>query len=727
LRAVHLFFWSRTPYWDGLFLDELYHHLWAQKIAAGEILPKSVFFRAPLYPYLMAAIYRVFGAEPGAVRIFQNLFGLVSVIFFWKLSHRIFKDARLAALATFLWAINPLQIFYESRLLLDSVVSAGTVILFYLAIETRFVRRDFLIFLTGFWLGILGITRPTVLVFAPVIFLYFWRYFKFRAAVIFVGLIFPIAPVSLFNYINGDRVLIASQGGINFYIGNNPQSDGASAIVPEFGYNWRYVDCVKAAQDSVGRPLLPSEVSKFYWRRGFLFWKKSPAKAFLLLLKKIALFFNGAEIGNNGNIYFLTRRTPLFVLIYLGLGWGLLLPLALAGVFYRKIENKALLGASFLAYSGVVVIFFVCSRFKLPVIPLLTIFSAAGVGTLADWIRRGKFLPLAGILLAGVAANIDYFHWRRTDDPLSHFALGNIYLRRGEDFLAKHEYETALGQNPTMRGVNLNLGALYFREGKIDSAVAHFRREVNIGGEKCRALSNLGVIARMRGDSASALLFGEQAYKLCPSDPAVVFNYAFSLYLYGRYHLADSILADFAELYPDDPRVLNLWGVVNLALGDTAAAEELFRDVLSVPPKSFVQMYDLGTIYSEQSGLGGSPEKIKSRAYFNLGQILMGRKKVSGAAQMFALAVQLDPSFARGWFALGAIALAKNDLENAEKYLKQALKNGERSPELFFNLAAVKIRQDEPDSAVYYLRRALEVDPNFLPARYALERLSAGG
>ena len=43
----------------------------------------------------------------------------------------------------------------------------------------------------------------------------------------------PIGGVTLYNATaGGDLVLIASQGGVNFYIGNNERSDGRTAIVP---------------------------------------------------------------------------------------------------------------------------------------------------------------------------------------------------------------------------------------------------------------------------------------------------------------------------------------------------------------------------------------------------------------------------------------------------------------------------------------------------------------
>jgi len=57
------------------------------------------------------------------------------------------------------------------------------------------------------------------------------RYFTVEALLFAAGLVLPIIPVTLHNALVGhDFVPIASQGGVNFYIGNNPVADGYTAI-----------------------------------------------------------------------------------------------------------------------------------------------------------------------------------------------------------------------------------------------------------------------------------------------------------------------------------------------------------------------------------------------------------------------------------------------------------------------------------------------------------------
>ena len=102
-------------------------------------------------------------------------------------------------------------------------------------------------------------------------------------------------------------MLIASQGGINFYIGNNKHATGATAVMPEFGATWQYADCEYLAKRETGRlgqNMKPSEVSSFYYRRALRSMSEDPGRWLGLILKKLSYFWNSYEISNNQNLYF---------------------------------------------------------------------------------------------------------------------------------------------------------------------------------------------------------------------------------------------------------------------------------------------------------------------------------------------------------------------------------------------------------------------------------------
>ena len=97
-----------------------------------------------------------------------------------------------------------------------------------------------------------------------------------------------------------DPVFIASQGGINFFIGNHPAADGTTAYVPGIGSGLTstHEAPARAASQEAGRPLRPSEVSAHWFRKGLAFWRERPGDALALYARKVGLVWNRRELPN---------------------------------------------------------------------------------------------------------------------------------------------------------------------------------------------------------------------------------------------------------------------------------------------------------------------------------------------------------------------------------------------------------------------------------------------
>ena len=72
IRAVHIWQIRDAPFFPLLMGDAHSYHAWAQQLAAGDWVGSDVFYQAPLYPYFLAAVYSVLGADPLATRIVQQ-------------------------------------------------------------------------------------------------------------------------------------------------------------------------------------------------------------------------------------------------------------------------------------------------------------------------------------------------------------------------------------------------------------------------------------------------------------------------------------------------------------------------------------------------------------------------------------------------------------------------------------------------------------------------------
>src|SRR4026207_111775 len=67
---VRLAHWAAVrgePFFAQLAMDSQEYDRWAQAIAGGDWLGSQVFFQAPLYPYLVAAVYAIAGRSLDAI------------------------------------------------------------------------------------------------------------------------------------------------------------------------------------------------------------------------------------------------------------------------------------------------------------------------------------------------------------------------------------------------------------------------------------------------------------------------------------------------------------------------------------------------------------------------------------------------------------------------------------------------------------------------------------
>jgi len=153
--------WFGYPLVDSLTND---------RIALGLLRdgPSGGFFRPPLYPGLLAALYRVFGHQAAVVVGFQFLLGLAALVPAYRLGERWFGPA--AALAgVWIGACYPLRIFFEGETL-DVTLFTFLFILatwkLWQALEQGSRPR---LLLSGALFGAAVLTRPNALIALPFI------------------------------------------------------------------------------------------------------------------------------------------------------------------------------------------------------------------------------------------------------------------------------------------------------------------------------------------------------------------------------------------------------------------------------------------------------------------------------------------------------------------------------------------------------------------------------
>ncbi len=742
LRLVYLLQIKNNPHFFSPTMDPLYHDVWAQNIAGGNWVGGKVFFRAPFYAYFLAVVYKIFGHNYIIPRLIQHVIGSFSCVLVYFLAKKLF-NRKVAIVSGLIAASYGMLLYFEGELLLDSFLVFFDLLLILFLLKATESPKFYRWFFCGIILGFSAITRPNILFFIPFVWLWIFLIFKQKmpfkkiltySASFLLGSILIISPVTLRNLIAGeDLVLIASQGGINFYIGNNKNSDGISAIF--YKEDWQYRDFQQMAEKETGESLKPSEISNFYYRKGIGFVSKNPSQALKLYVKKLYLFWNRFEISNNQDIYFFQRYSPL--IRTLPLGFWLIGPLGLVGMILsmlvgnglvknrsarlKDLRKKASLPILFVfSYMVTVVMFFVTARFRLPVIPILIIFSGFALVWFVDRAFKKDFssfklffLTLAPFL---ILTNSNAYHLGVGDFSQAHFSLGNVYLKEGKLDLALIEYDSVLATNPHLGRVHLNRGMVFFRKGEFEKAEKEFLTELQVNPKEDKAYNNLSAIYLQQGLHDKAEQMARKAVQLGGYSANAYMNLAMSYWKDGKIHKAKEILGQgLKNIQP--------FFEGELLLGEIYQAEAKFDSAINrfekiIHPPLFYRdvAYDLETL-----ALKGDPYRLESshlqaKAHFNLGTIYMQRGEPDLAQAHLLQAISLKPDFAEAYANLGILYDHTGRGGEAVSLLNQAISLDPENAVYHYNLGLAYAKQSRLKAAKTEFQTSLQFDPSLTEA-----------
>ncbi len=729
LRLIYLLQVRSNPYFLSPTTDALYHDMWARSLAQGHWIGNKVFFRAPFYPYLLGLVYVIFGHNYLIPRLIQHLLGSASCILVYFLAKELF-DQRVAKLAGLGAALYGIFFYFEDQLLLDSFLIFFDVLLILSLLKAKdhpnFLRWS----LCGAILGLSAITRPNILFFIPFVWLWiFVVYIKERrlkqiltwGSVFLAGSTLMILPVTLRNYlVEKDFVLIASQGGINFFIGNNRNADGMSAFV--FKEDWQYRDIKHTAQKEAGRTLRPSEISSFYYKKGIRFLLEEPERAFKLWVKKLYLFWNKFEVSCNQNIYFFKRYSSLFGI--LPVGFWFVAPLGLTGMILSMMKrtNKAntrrciLLPVLFVfSYMLTVVMFFVTARLRLPVIPFLIIFSAFALVWFWEKLFARKFKKTAVFVLLCLPffffTNSNFYNLSVGNFFQTYFSLGNAYLNAGKLDLALEQYNKALTLDPLLPRVHLNKGIVFFRKQEYKLSEKEFLLELKNHPQEDRAYNNLSAVYLKLKLYDDAIRSARKAIELKPYYPEAYMNLALAYKAKHDYQKAKEAIASGLRNVRSFPEADFLLGEIYQTEGKPDSAIQAYRKILSAKP-SFDIDYNLESLYFKKD-YEEEFKKIKAKAYFNLATLMMQRGKMDLAESYLKSAIKLKPDFAEAYANLGTLYNTTARYSEALGQLQKAVSLDPQNPIYHYNLGLAYARNNLLEQAKQELRQSLKIEPHF--------------
>jgi Tetratricopeptide repeat len=539
IRLVVLTRLTSSPFLLPNESDMHFYDDWAKQILHGRFTDHQAFYGLPLYPYLVALLYRLLGSSPFVPGFFQAFLDAGTAALIFKITIQTLRGERttepclqpnraanfIGVAAAAAWAFFvPAQAY--SAILMPSSVSVFVFwLLVWLVLRSAFAPslRQCLAFgaLIGF--GAMGVA--TLLLLSPLVIAALFikplpgspvrSPLPFRSAALalfFAGIAVGTSPCWIHNYVVArDPVFLSAHGGINLWLGNNPEATG----YPRFpglhaGQAELLRDSIDLAERAAGRSLKRSEASQYWSSKARDYITSNPRAWLKLMIRKVANFWNAFEYDDLGVI----RNLREYRVLFPGLHFGLVAALAFPGLLFswRAFPASRWIATAVGLHVVGILPVFVTERYRLPVVPGLLILAALGLYQLWRNCSLGKYRNVA-LQLGVVAASALLVTWPRHDPSLwgleaynsgrlaldlndlplaeqqllrahafvpdnteTNFALGNLRLAQGKRAEAKSFYEIALRLNPKHKGALNNLALLELEEERPALALEYLRR-----------------------------------------------------------------------------------------------------------------------------------------------------------------------------------------------------------------------------------------------------------
>jgi len=206
---------------------------------------------------------------------------------------------------------------------------------------------------------------------------------------------------------------------------------------------------------------------------------------------------------------------------------------------------------------------------------------------------------------------------------------------------------------------HVNLSLELTAKGRLDEAIEHCQKAMEISPNRPQAYNNLGNVFAAQGRNDEAIKYLQRAIQIEPG---------------------------YAEAH-------NNLGAILASQGWLDEAIEHFQKAIQSKPD-----------YAD--------------AHYNLGLVLVRQKQSAGATTQFQLVLQINPDYAEAHYNLGVLFGLRGQLDEAVEQYRKAIGIKPDYADAHGNLANVLVAQGRLDEAVKEYRRTLEMVPDSAQAHF---------
>ncbi len=476
--------------------DVIYYQEWAKEIVAGNWIGNKTFYGLPLYPYFLSVLYVFCLGNFFFIRLIHILLGCFNCLLVYKVSKKIF-DTPIGLTAGLLCAFNFVLIFYDWFMMpVTLLITLSLGIVYFLIDKEQLSLKKNWLYL-GILIGLAVLGDGKFMIFLAILTLYYLvkKENIRKLGLLILGVFLIVGSVSLRNRIvGGSWVLVTSQTGLSFFVGNNLDSNGFY-INPTFirpSHDGQDEDQKVVAQALAGRELKDNEVSKFWVNHTLGIIKEYPKEYLFVLLKKINAFFTDSSLSYDLDMIFQSNWkekydfNPFFIIF----------PLALVGIYLSLRFKKNCVPIDLIILSQFVftLLFFLNNRHRATILPFLIVYETFCLFWLLGKLKERKFGALFVIVALLIIFSLIFIPQNmslREAEIMKDAKAAPIYLKQNDIAKAKESCLKVLRDYPDDTNTLFNLGNIYFQERNVKKAQEAYRQVLELNPYQVDAVYNL--------------------------------------------------------------------------------------------------------------------------------------------------------------------------------------------------------------------------------------------
>jgi tetratricopeptide (TPR) repeat protein len=369
-------------------------------------------------------------------------------------------------------------------------------------------------------------------------------------------------------------------------------------------------------------------------------------------------------------------------------------------------------------------------------IGLYVLLTWAAADLSAGWrYRRAVLGGCAAVILAAliICAHEQTSYWRNSeslwthtlactiDNAIGHDNLGIARLNKGRMDEAMDHFQKALQINPDDAVACYNVGCVLLQKNKVDEAMDYFQKALQINPDNSEAHNNLGYALLQKDNVDEAMVHFQRALQINPDFEGAHNNLGMVLLQKGNVDEAMVHFQKALQINPDYAEAHNNLGVVLLQKGNVDEAITHYQKALEIKPDFAEAHYDFGFALCQKGSVDEGITHYKKalqirpdyeEAHNNLGNVLLRKGSVDEAIIQYQKALQIRPDNAKAHNNLGTAFFQKGRVDEAIAQCLKALEIKPDCVEACYTLGNALLQKGNMDEAVVYYQKALQIKPD---------------